>query len=433
MNVTEIQNYVLSSSLEPYETEADKKIENDIILIPKSYSVFVQTDKPVYNLGSEVLCRVLVLNSELKPYNPKDLKIEIYDSKGNLLIWPESSKAKTSEDNNGDDDDDDEPEGNIFDSGEKPAEKLEQTPTSSAHQNGKNPLIHKSNGKIFDGLYSYHYKIHDEAHYGNWSLKVIINNQIHFTTTHYFEVREFILPRFEVVVQTKREVGMTDNVIILSVHGNYTFGELVEGNVEVKASVYDPQFQHRIQKNVTKNAIANFVAQFTFDIKEELNIRNHIRPYEVRFDVEFKEKLTNQTMAKEAIVRVFRNMQYFVNIIHEKATFKPGFEYKFSVSVENFDREPITSQTVDVIVEVKYFLMAKRCTLVHRDDLLSEKTIQHRKRPFKGIAEFVLDVPDEATGIVLTATFKESKTNIKVLAHQGSSEFIHLEAKKKTW
>lgn len=33
----------------------------------KSYSVFIQTDKSVYNPGDKVLFRVIALNSQLKP------------------------------------------------------------------------------------------------------------------------------------------------------------------------------------------------------------------------------------------------------------------------------------------------------------------------------------------------------------------------------
>lgn len=47
--------------------------------VKKSYSVFVQTDRAVYNPGSKVLFRIIVLNAQLKPASDlRDKELNIY-------------------------------------------------------------------------------------------------------------------------------------------------------------------------------------------------------------------------------------------------------------------------------------------------------------------------------------------------------------------
>lgn len=428
-----VQNYILSASLEVPKTDTPGGVyvtQSEIILIPKKYSVFVQTDKPVYNPGNEMLYRILVLDSELKPYKVRDIKIKIFDGKGNLLIFP---KPKN------DDDEDNVPETvteSVFESDEdfEPVHKTSRRPGNS---NGETPnrLIHRNDSRIFDGLYSYHYNINDEVNVGNWSLKVVIDDEDDFATTKYFEVREYILPRFEVIVKTKHDVQTSDEEIALKVYANYTFGELASGDVKVKASVYDLTSPSVAQKNITRNAVASdakFEVDFKFNIKDELGIYNSIRPYGVTFNVEFTERLTGQTMTAEAKVRVYKNSVYFLDIVREEALFKPGFNYTVAVTVESFDHQPITSQTNEVKLEVKYLLKSRVCLKVPPEQLEGEQTINRAKRPTNGRAEFKLDVPDTATAIILTATYKDSSKVVNVKRHQGDrDEYIQLEAKKK--
>lgn len=409
-------------------------------MIPKKYSVFVQTDKPVYNPGDELLYRVLVLDSDLKPYHANVVKIEIYDGLGNFLP-PEEATTKfklSASIFKKDGDDPDETDDDVFRDDETDSAEDEDNDSGDSPERSKrnaeksktSKTIQRDNGKIFDGLYSYHYNISDEANAGNWSLKVIVDNENVFATTKYFEVKEFILPRFEVIVETNREASETDSEILLSVYANYTFNEMVTGEVTVTPTVIDPKYRHLAQKKASKTAAANFHAAFTFQMREELNIINAIRPYEVTFDVEFVETLTGQKMKSEATVRVYKSTQYFIDIVRGRESFKPGFPFSFGVFVKDFNGKPARSQIVDLRVDIKYLLKARRCDKVPPEKLTGEETFFRVKQlDDDGFADFTLDVPPTATSITIAASYNQSKALINVVRHLGQTdEYLIIEA-----
>lgn len=430
-----IQNYTLFASVENSKTNET----SDIIVIPKKYSIFIQTDKPVYNPGDELLYRVLVLDSDLKPYRAKEVKIEIYDGQGNFLPPEEpetkfqlsASKFKKLEAepvDNGD---------GVFDDEKTESEEADASGESherskrNAESNAKKP-IQRDNGKIFDGLYAYHYNISDEANQGIWSLKVMIDNETDFVTTKHFEVKEFILPRFEVIVETNREASETDSEIRLSVYANYTFNEMVTGEVTVTPTVTDPEHRDKAKKKAPKKATANFHADFRFQMREELNIINAIRPYEVTFDVEFMETLTGQKMKSNATVRVYKSSQYFIEIVRGRESFKPGFPFSFGVFVTDFNGRPASSQIVDLRVDIKYLLKARRCDNVPKEKLEGEETFFRVKQLENGFADFTLDVPPTATSITIEASYNQSKGLINVVRHQGQTdEYLIIEVAEK--
>lgn len=406
-----------------------------MIVIPKKYSVFIQTDKPVYKPGNEILYRVLVLDSNLKPYKAQDLNIEIFDGEGNLLPFEETKQEIVAPPGFGEPGEEKE---DVFEGGD--SNEVGDSPTRSKRNAGNSKrdnlsaAVQRDNGKIFDGLYAYHYNISDEANTGNWSIKVTIDNEPDFATTKYFMVKEYILPRFEVIINVKSEVLTTDPEIQLTVHGNYTFGELVTGEVTVTPTVYDPDHENLAQKKRTKTAKANFNADFSFKMVADLGISNSIKAYVVRFDVEFVEELTGQKMTKTAKVRVYRSNEYIIEIVPARPSFKPGFKYSFGVNVRSLSGKPVNSQIHDLKAHIKYLLKPKRCQLVNPNQSGgSEQEFHHERRLINGYTNFTLNVPDTATAIIITASYVESETSINVLRHLGQTdEYLMIEAKKKT-
>ena len=76
-----MENFTLTTKLLS-ESETFEQTK-EIIVVPKKYSVFIQTDKEVYKPGDEVLYRILILDSDIKPYDGKCHHV-IYDALGKL-------------------------------------------------------------------------------------------------------------------------------------------------------------------------------------------------------------------------------------------------------------------------------------------------------------------------------------------------------------
>lgn len=415
---TEIQNYTLWASVEKSNTIE----KSDIFVIPRKYSVLIQTDKPVYQFGDNIYYRILVLDTDLKPYNVTDLDIEIFDGEGNSLP-PQKTQLE-------DDETSEEEDESMFLSVNtyKGVEKKFEAGESE----DVNSIFQRNDGKIFEGLFSYHYNIDDEARAGRWSLMVIVNKETDFATLKYFEVKEKIPPHFEVIIETKHDVQMKDDRIFLSVYGSYASGELVKGKVTVTPVLLDGRSKNLILKKIAKNATADYFAAFNFKTEEDLNIRNATKLHVIQFEVEFIDTMTNQKVNNTVKVRVHGNSKYIVSIVQRRESFKPGFPFTLTVNIESFDGAPVISGNQHVKIKAEYLLKERRCKHVPVNKLFGNETFNDRKKPVKGKASFNLEVPDTATAVTVTASFLDAHSSIVVMRQGHSDEYLSITAKKKT-
>ena len=66
----------------------------NLFTIEKQYSVLIQTDKPTYKPGDTVRFRILVIDSDKKPYAVKRLKVELIDTFDNVVSKYEEKKIE---------------------------------------------------------------------------------------------------------------------------------------------------------------------------------------------------------------------------------------------------------------------------------------------------------------------------------------------------
>ncbi|KAL6103005.1 a2ml1 [Pungitius sinensis] len=137
---------------------------------------FVQTDKPIYLPGQTVHFRVITLDSKLRPANGLYDIIEIQDSNNNRI-----------------------------------GQWLNET----------------SNSKLLQLSYA----LSSEAREGNYQVIVTIGlDEIH----HSFKVEKYVLPKFDVKINSSAEVSIVQEKIKVEVCATYTFGQPVPGSVEVE-------------------------------------------------------------------------------------------------------------------------------------------------------------------------------------------------------
>ena len=67
---------------------------------------------------------------------------------------------------------------------------------------------------------------------GMWYINATIDDEYQLSTVQHFEVKEYTLPRFEIILETKSNVHKDEVDILLTVYGNYTFGEFVTGTAK---------------------------------------------------------------------------------------------------------------------------------------------------------------------------------------------------------
>jgi CD109 antigen len=338
--------------------------------LPKQYSVFIQTDKPKYKPGDKVNFRVLVIDSETKPFDYDNMKVELYDGDNNFV--------------------------QNFDNGE----------ISSTDS----------------GVYKNDFNIVEEPVMGRWELRVVINDEEKFMTKKSFTIEEYVLPRFEVIVDTKRDVMQSEKSIKLAVYALYTFGEPVKGKFKISASVYDTAYPTIVQHTNEKLYNVEVKQTAEFNIFNDLAIVNSIRPHEVVFDVEFEELLTGQKLKpqREIRVRIHKTGTFKIEVQREKKNFKPGFPFKFKAIVKKFDGTVISTAAEPLSVDVNYFLKTPKCSFVTKENEISRKEVKKAIR-IKTITEIELDIPSNTTALVITLKYFDAKYTMNVTRYEAKS------------
>ena len=423
-----------------------------VILIPKQVSVFIQTDKPVYKPGDEVLYRIIVVDSEMKPVDPKKMVHQIYDADDNLLITveadrdvdPSSSNTEKEfveanppdESDTCDEDDQDAEEFQECNKKRRAKFKKEQDANNvgkKTKQTSENQidddLIQMKNGKAgkISGIYSYHFKLGDMTVLGEWRINVTVS-QNESPTIQNFVVEEYFLPRFEVNVQTAPEVIITEGQILVKVFGNYTFDGLVNGTAELSAESFQEGDTQVYSSCVKKSMKPSYELSFVINLEKDLEIANAVYYFDVQLNVKFKETLTGQVQEKNVTVRIAKAKKFSIEIIREKQRFKPGFPYKLQISVHEFDGTIFINTAPILHVLVKYHLRAPKCTQLSEVPNLykiSEHEIKTHMKAKKRLTDILLNVPKNATMFELSVKFLEAERKLNVSRYEaGSREYL---------
>jgi len=352
------------------ETESFKQ-SVQVITIPKRFSVFIQTDKPLYKLGDLIKFRILVINFEMKPYQVNKLRVEFIDSLGNVIRDLEEEDVE-------------------------------------------------------NGVYVGDYKVAEETFMGTWAIRATVNDDINMTQTYNFEVKEYVLPRFEVLVDTKHDVAQLEENVKLIVYANYTFGEFVKGTAKVLATVIDSDFPEDTLHSVSKTVEVEFKKMVEFNIVNDLKIVNSLRPYDINFEVIFKEHLTGQVLTKTVRVRVHKTGEFTVQLIGERKTFKPGFPYKLQAIVKKFDGTIERNQFDNIDLKIKFFYKPLLCTLVNSTYLSDRVFESHKKLNIrKGLAVYSFDIAENTTAVSVSAQYMEAKASLNISRFESRSrEYI---------
>ncbi|CAH0556688.1 unnamed protein product [Brassicogethes aeneus] len=250
--------------------------------VDKSYTVFVQTDRAVYEPGTTILFRAIALNSQLKPaaeVRNELLHIHISDGQGNRV---------------------------------KEWTRVEAT----------------------RGVFTGELKLSESPVLGNWNISVTIHGQ---TYSKNVEVADYVLPKFMVDIQAPKHVTFRDNIILVNIDTKYGYGKKVTGEATVTAfpTIYSGVIQPIFQNPVRKVIPIDGQATVQFDIANELNLNDE---YErtVILDVTVEEFPTGRRQNNSVQIQLHK-YDYKMELIKTADYFKPGLKYTAYVKVSNHD------------------------------------------------------------------------------------------------
>lgn len=151
---------------------------NDLTFNEKSFSLFIETDKSIYQLGQQVNLRVVAVNPNLLPYRNQPLSVYITDAQNN---------------------------------------RIKQWNTRLSN----------------NGMFENNLQLSDQPIKGQWSITATVRD---VTATENFQVSEYVLPRFEVEVIPPSEFTTEDTQFVITLNAKYTFGGDVSGQYVVNVS-----------------------------------------------------------------------------------------------------------------------------------------------------------------------------------------------------
>ncbi|XP_069462357.1 CD109 antigen-like [Ambystoma mexicanum] len=272
----------------------------------KGCFVFIQTDKTLYKPGQEVKIRVVTTFLNLKPYTAS-LDLHIRDPRGNLIEqWLEE-------------------EGDV-------------------------------------GVVSLNFQLSSHPPLGDWSIQVQVNKRTHFQT---FTVMEYVLPKFDVLLEIPTHHSMNKNELTGTITAKYTYGKPVKGKAIVTLS---PMSSEKMKMQIKKTYTINGSVKFTFD---PLQLKELITSYKERFGRnDASLSLDILAVVTESLTGIshntsnqilFTKQEYVMEFSDYPTVLKPTLNFTAKLKVRRLDDNVLTTQerrnavNVSIVQSVSYF------------------------------------------------------------------------------
>ncbi|NXC13935.1 OVOS protein, partial [Corythaeola cristata] len=300
--------------------------------------VFVQTDKPIYKPGQNVMFRVVALDFNFKPVQELVTYILFFflqDPQGNRIFqW--------------------------------------QNVTSEMN------------------IIQIEFPLSEEPILGNY--KIIVEKKSGEKTNHSFLVDEYVLPKFDVTVTAPESLTVLDSEFTVKVCGVYTYGQPVEGKVQLSVcrdfDSYGRCKKSPVCQSFTKDLeTEGCVSQVFSSNIFELNRIGYMRNLDVKATVTEKGTGLQLTATRSiSITRVMSSIQ-FENMDRH---YRRGIPYFGQIKLVDKDNSPISNEVIQLFVNNK-----------NTDNFTTDDN---------GIAEFSIDTSKMFDPeINLKATYKTSE------------------------
>lgn len=273
--------------------------ETDLEYNTKQFSLFMQTDKSVYKPGDLVRFRVIFLDGSLK--TPKlNIPIQVFISDA-----------------------------------------------------GQNRIKQFSNVTLTKGVFTNELQLSSDPVLGKWSLTVETDGK---KEVKNFDVEEYVLPKFEVIVTPEPRVTFKDGKIVASIETKYTYGKSVKG--EVTISAFPTLYVGSLQP-FERQIISRKVMPIDGRVTVEFNIQNELRladetERDVIIEAVVEEALTGRKQNSTGKVTI-RLHKYKIDITGP-SSFKPGLPYTAVAKVSYHDGSPVRDKKnkVHIVIESQY-------------------------------------------------------------------------------
>ncbi|KAM5171776.1 A.superbus venom factor 1-like [Mantella aurantiaca] len=273
------------------------KLEKVVLVSYQSGYIFIQTDKPIYTPGSQVLFRVYSMTPDLKPAN-KPVLLEIL-SPDNVIV--------------------------------------------------KRDMMQQ----IIKGIIPFSHRLTNFASLGVWTVVARFQDNIIHNYTAHFEVKEYVLPSFEVKIKVNQTFHyITDEEFKVQIQANYLNGRPVAGMAYVLFSVTKDGEKQSLPRTLRRIPILNgegLTALRREDIVMYFKQERNMIQWRLSVSATVIKDSGSDMVETELTDIHIVTSPYKVLFTKTSKFFKPGMPMNLMVLVTNPDGTP--AQRVPVVVE----------------------------------------------------------------------------------
>ncbi|XP_056622866.1 complement C3-like [Triplophysa dalaica] len=273
----------------------DRRLEKIVLVTFQSGYIFVQTDKTIYTPDSTVKYRIFALDTSIKPTdNPVIVEI----------VTPDGIVVKY----------------------------LEITPD--------------------EGLKTQEYKLDSPIRNGIWQIAVKYSNNPYLNYTARFEVKEYVLPSFEVTLNPESPFFyIDDEKLRVKVQARFLFGKPVEGNVLAVFGIQGNQRKINLPASIQRapinegEGIVELKRSDIFHIyQNDADLNNKILFVSVSV-----RSVSGETVEATRGGIHIATTPYSIQFIRTPKYFKKGMPFDFTVYVTNPDKTPVGGLKVELV------------------------------------------------------------------------------------
>ncbi|KAL3882571.1 hypothetical protein ACJMK2_028905 [Sinanodonta woodiana] len=259
--------------------------------------LFIQTDKPIYSPGfdrpTKAFIRVMPLHEDFRVPEGKKVTVEIIDPRGVVM-----------------------------------SKKYSQISHDTKFIRDE---------MILDSL----------AAKGIWTVKARFGDELETETNAFFEVKEYVIPTFEVIITnvSRRYISANADSLRINVKSTYVYGKPVKGTCSLRLKLKDADGnENELMPYFKPKALdGNGQVEITIDIINDLN------PVLYGYDTEGKrlvleatvqETTTGNTQTVRDQSVFFSNNPYVLKFFRSSSAFQPGFPYELRIDVFHLAGDP---------------------------------------------------------------------------------------------
>nr|XP_041567607.1 complement C3 isoform X2 [Taeniopygia guttata] len=271
-------------------------LEKVLLVSLQSGHVLLQTDKPIYTPGATVLCRLFTVDHLMQPV-AKTVIVEV-KTPDNVII--------------------------------------KQVPVSSPKKTG---------------ILSLNHHLPEVVSLGMWTISAKFEDSPDQVFSTQFEVKEYVLPSFEVALEPKEKFLYIDRQedFQVSIEARYLFGKRVEGTAFVLFGVMVDDEKKSIPQSLRRVAVENGDAEAALSmahLRERFPNPQELVGHSLYVTVTvITESGSDMVEAQRGGIQIVTS-PYTIHFTHTPKYFKPGMPFDLTVYVTNPDQSPAPRVTV---------------------------------------------------------------------------------------